>query len=484
MRTKQNGAVAKKLDGPQPHTGDQEQQEQKKMQEAWAQQTQQEPLSPQAQQELLSPQAQQAQQAQAQPKKTCRTLTGHTAPAADEAHAANAAHVAAEAHAATESHAASATHAGRAAHVARVHTAAVNRPEQAPQPTASMPQPAPPLSQPATSLSQPAALLPLLPLPQGCVIGSFVQRRKRFSVELQLNGEELWVHSNNSGSMLGLTRPGSPVLVSPATNPARKLKYTQECVWLPQTARPTDPASATTSTSSAAAAASASPSSATSNAAAPARSTPATAPEKTVTPGNAAPSCAVPARSTPPSNARPSSADPAPTRPAPLALCALPGFWVGVNTNTPNRMLEAAFHAGRLDFAQGYTNLVREAKRGQSRLDGLITGPGLPPLWVECKNVTMVEDDAACFPDAASERGQKHLRELMDIVAQGERAAMLYLVQRPDGRCFAPADFIDPEYARLFYEALACGVEMYPYRALVSTGGIDLGGLIPLRPAL
>lgn len=255
---------------------------------------------------------------------------------------------------------------------------------------------------------------PLLPLPQDCIVGCFVQRRKRFSVELTLHGEPVWVHSNNSGSMLGLTRPGCPVLASHAANPARKLKYTQECVWLRQTALPAEPASETADSINE-------------------------------------------------------------DQPA-------PGFWVGVNTSVPNRMLEAAFHAGRLHFASGYTSLVREAKRGQSRLDGLITGPGLPPLWMECKNVTMVEDDAACFPDAASERGQKHLRELMDIVAQGERAAMFYLVQRPDGRCFAPADFIDPEYARLFYEALACGVEVYPYRALVSKYGIDLGGLIPLRP--
>lgn len=284
--------------------------------------------------------------------------------------------------------AAPAPHTTHAAHVAVVSPA-----------SAAMP------AQTASAATRP----PLLPMPQGCVIGSFVQRRKRFSVELRLNGEELWVHSNNSGSMLGLTRPGTPVLASPAANPARKLKYTQECVWLPQTAMP----------------------------------------------------------------AAPAASDP----------CALPGFWVGVNTNIPNRMLEAAFHAGRLNFAQGYTSLVREAKRGQSRLDGLLTGPGQPPLWVECKNVTMMEDDAACFPDAASERGQKHLRELMDIVAQGERAAMLYLVQRPDGRCFAPADFIDPEYARLFYDALSCGVEIYPYRALVEITGIDLGPLIPLRPA-
>ena len=252
---------------------------------------------------------------------------------------------------------------------------------------------------------------PLLPLPQDCLVGSFVQRRKRFSVELALHGEPLWVHSNNSGSMLGLTLPGSPVLASPAANPNRKLKYTQECVWLAQTATPENPDI------------------------------------------------------------------------LPLPRQSACGFWVGVNTSVPNRMLEAAFYAGRLHFAKGYTSLVREAKRGQSRLDGLMTAPGLPPLWVECKNVTMVEDDAACFPDAASERGQKHLRELMDIVAQGERAAMFYLVQRPDGHCFAPADFIDPDYARLFYEAQSCGVEMYPYRALVSTDGIDLGGLIPLRPA-
>ena len=253
-----------------------------------------------------------------------------------------------------------------------------------------------------------APLLPLLPLPPHCIVAAFVQRRKRFSVLLQHEGQDLWVHSNNSGSMLGLCLPGAPVLASPASNPDRKLKYTQEYLWLAQRALPH------------------------------------------------LPQCKPTAR----------------------------GFWVGVNTSTPNRMLEAAFHARRLPFAQGYTTLVREAKRGQSSLDGLLTGPGLPPLWVECKNVTMVEDDAACFPDAASERGQKHLRELMDIVACGERAAMFYLVQRPDGSCFAPADFIDPAYADLFYQALNAGVEMYPFRATVSPAGIDLGQMLPVRPLL
>lgn len=237
---------------------------------------------------------------------------------------------------------------------------------------------------------------PLLPLPQGCRIGTFVERRKRFSVLVRLDGQPVWVHSNNSGSMLGLTRPGAPVLVSPAANPARKLAWTQEHVWL----------------------------------------------------GN-----------------------------------ERQGFWVGVNTQVPNWLIEAAFHAGQLPFAAGYTSLTREAKRGQSRLDALLTGPGLPPLWVECKNVTMVEDDIAMFPDAASARAAKHLEELMDIVRHGERAAMFYLVQRADGHCFGPADVIDPLYARLFYEARLAGVEVYPFRALLDGTGIGLGGLLPVVDA-
>lgn len=260
---------------------------------------------------------------------------------------------------------------------------------------------------------------PLLPLAASCRVAAFVRRVKRFSVELDSTDGPLWAHSNNSGSMLGLTRPGAPVLLSPAAASGRKLPYTQECVWLAERAVP---GGGDTGAAEAAARAG--------------------------------------------------------------KLPAGHGFWVGVNTSTPNRMLEAAFRAGRLPFAAGYTELRREAKRGQSRLDGLFTGPGLVPLWVECKNVTMVEDDAACFPDAASERGRKHLRELMDIVSRGERAAMFYLVQRPDGRCFAPADFIDADYAELFAGALAAGVEMYPFRAVVTPAGIDLGPQLPLAPRL
>ncbi len=244
---------------------------------------------------------------------------------------------------------------------------------------------------------------PLLPFAGPCITGAFVKRVKRFSVAIETGEGTVWIHSNNSGSMLGLTRPGAPVLASRAANPRRKLAYTQEAVWLGET------------------------------------------------------------RDGMPAAGR--------------------GFWTGVDTAVPNRMLEAAFLAGRLPFAGGCRHIAREVRRGASRLDACLTGPGTPPLWVECKNVTMVEDGVACFPDAATERGRRHLLELMDIVRQGGRACMFYLVQRADGDCFGPADFIDPEYASLFYEAMAQGVGMHAWRARVSPEGVLLQEALPVLGA-
>ncbi|MFI3272485.1 MAG: DNA/RNA nuclease SfsA [Pseudomonadota bacterium] len=271
-----------------------------------------------------------------------------------------------------------------------------------------------------------------------CPTGLFLQRVKRFSVEMLYQDQSHWVHSNNSGSMLGLLRKNAPMIASPANNPKRKLQWTQEAVWL---------AGAASGLTGAAG-------------------------ELAGATGG--------------------------------LTGATGGFWVGVNTSIPNKMIEAAFHAGALHWAEGYTSLAREKSRDTksakgakelqsgdaktkgskaaiSRFDAKLDGPDLPTLWVECKNVTMVEDEVACFPDAVTERGAKHLREMMRIVSEGERAAMFYLIQRPDGHCFGPADFVDPAYAALFYEAIDAGVEMYAYRGVVSTHGVTLGDLVPVN---
>ncbi|NDV18242.1 DNA/RNA nuclease SfsA [Pseudodesulfovibrio sp. JC047] len=158
------------------------------------------------------------------------------------------------------------------------------------------------------------------------------------------------------------------------------------------------------------------------------------------------------------------------------------GTMVGVNTLTPNRMLYRAWETDAIPEMRGYDHFKKEASVGKSRLDAHLSGPS-GELWVECKNVTLVEDDVACFPDAVTERGQKHLRELMSLATTGARVALFFLIQRADGHCFGPADFVDPVYAELFYEAIAKGVEVWPYEAHVTTRGITLGRRLAVVPA-
>lgn len=156
------------------------------------------------------------------------------------------------------------------------------------------------------------------------------------------------------------------------------------------------------------------------------------------------------------------------------------GLWTGVNTMLANRLFEAAFYQGSLGFLSGYTKLRREAKRKRSRFDFCLYGEDSQQIWIECKSVTLVEEGTAYFPDAASIRGRKHLEELIEAKNDGERAIMFYLVQRPDSGCFCPADFIDPDYASLFWRALDAGVEMYAYNALLLAEGTGLGEQLPL----
>lgn len=151
------------------------------------------------------------------------------------------------------------------------------------------------------------------------------------------------------------------------------------------------------------------------------------------------------------------------------------GYWVGLNTMLPNRLAEEAILDGTIAELQGYENLRREVPYGseRSRIDILLEGEK-GRCYVEVKNVTLVENGLALFPDAVTERGQKHLRELMEVVRNGERGVILFTAQRGDGNAVAPADAIDPTYGRLLREAVKQGVEALAYRAQVSPEQIRL----------
>jgi len=236
-----------------------------------------------------------------------------------------------------------------------------------------------------------------LPFAAPLVMARFVRRFKRFLIEAVGTDGPFTAHANNTGSMLGLLRPGATIGLSVSDNPKRKLAHTLEMVRVPDFREP---------------------------------------------------------------------------------------FWVGVNTLTPNRLLRRAVAAGAIPELAGYDVIRSEPPFAGGRLDFALSGSAGQCL-VECKNVTMVEDGAAMFPDAATERGCKHLIELTRLAREGQvRAALFLLVQRPDGASFAPAAVVDPRYAALLATAQASGVLVLPYRARVTPERITLAERLPLSPCL
>jgi len=162
----------------------------------------------------------------------------------------------------------------------------------------------------------------------------------------------------------------------------------------------------------------------------------------------------------------------------------LSGVVVGVHTGFPNRFAAALLRTDAITPLSGYATVRTEVKMGESsRVDVFLEGHSSQPnCWVEVKNVTMVIDDVALFPDAVTERGRKHLNELASCVKSGDRAAMLYVIQRTDGDTFRPADLIDPAYGdSLRHVVNECGVEAYALRTRPTPEGLHLQDLIPVE---
>ncbi|MCM0081672.1 DNA/RNA nuclease SfsA [Geomonas sp. Red32] len=156
------------------------------------------------------------------------------------------------------------------------------------------------------------------------------------------------------------------------------------------------------------------------------------------------------------------------------------GHWIGINTMYPNRLVREGVENGTVQELSGYQSIRGEVPYGTgSRIDLLLSGPQ-GNCYVEVKNVTLVEEGSALFPDAVTARGLKHLKELMEMVRQGHRAVNFFVVQRGDGERVRPADAIDPAYGAQLREAAKAGVELLAYRARVTPNEIFLDQRLPI----
>ena len=150
--------------------------------------------------------------------------------------------------------------------------------------------------------------------------------------------------------------------------------------------------------------------------------------------------------------------------------------WIGVNPALANAAVDEGLRAGMVPELAGYDLIQREARFGGStRFDFLLTR-GAERCFVEVKSVTLVGGDGfSAFPDAVTDRGLKHIRELLSARDAGYRSVLLFVVQRSDGPAgFRAAHEIDPAYAAALREAHGKGLEIFSHLASVDPSGILL----------
>ncbi len=224
---------------------------------------------------------------------------------------------------------------------------------------------------------------------------TLIRRYKRFLADVTLeSGEEITVHTPNTGSMMGCSEPGSRIWLRDSNNPKRKYRYS----WVMS------------------------------------------------------------------QNSE--------------------GILIGVDTMLPNQLVSEAIQNGTVTELQGYAEITQEVPYGKesSRIDLLLTDTDKIDCFVEIKNVTAsTEKKVAMFPDAVTQRGSKHLRELIEVVKAGKRGVIFFCIQRSDARSFRPANEIDPVYSDTLKKAINNGVEALAYRAEISPEGVELKYPVPIH---
>ena len=158
------------------------------------------------------------------------------------------------------------------------------------------------------------------------------------------------------------------------------------------------------------------------------------------------------------------------------------GHIICVNTIAANRLVEEAISNYVITEVNAYETLKREVKYGteNSKVDFMLTGANKTDCYLEVKSCTFLENGKGYFPDAVTVRGQKHIRELIEMVEQGHRAILIFAVLHSGINSVSPANHIDPKYNELLLEASKVGVEIIAYKAQLSVSEIILTSKIPV----
>lgn len=155
--------------------------------------------------------------------------------------------------------------------------------------------------------------------------------------------------------------------------------------------------------------------------------------------------------------------------------------WVSIDSQLPNALAQEAIQNGIIEEVAGYTKINREYTYRNSRFDLRLSGDHKDSVcFVEVKGVTLEREGWSYFPDAPTERGRKHIDELINAVKEGYRAVLLFIVQLEPVNGFSPNGITDPAFAMKVEEAVKAGVEVMAYRCLVTPDEVKVMNRIPV----
>ncbi len=156
---------------------------------------------------------------------------------------------------------------------------------------------------------------------------------------------------------------------------------------------------------------------------------------------------------------------------------------ISLDTHLPNRLVAAALTARAFPQFARYPTIQSEVTVGPHRFDFRLSD-GSTSCLLEVKSVGLVQDGVAMFPDAPTRRGREQVTTLTRLAYNGQRVAIVFILQRSRGESFAPNDIVDPLFARALRQALATGVEVYAYRCPLTPECICLGENVPVFGSL
>ena len=152
------------------------------------------------------------------------------------------------------------------------------------------------------------------------------------------------------------------------------------------------------------------------------------------------------------------------------------GKLINMDAQAPNKV----FAEWATQFDPTAIAVHSEYRFGQSRLDFCLETPQGLHL-VEVKGVTLEENGHTRFPDAPTERGVKHLHELMHAVAMGHRATAFFVIQMADVTDFAPNDTTHPAFGEALRQAKEAGVNIAAYCCRVTPDGLEIDRPVEIR---